>query len=169
MNGRTETPPPFRDWRGAALLALGVAIIVLQWTRDFEWAARLTVGKVWPNRGLDAIARSADGAYGEDYRRYIEFLRDTVPEVATVIILRTSGLPQYESRAFLQYFLIPRVVIPCPYEAWEDCLVEFASPNTYFAYSEALPLPESYQGFLQQITFGPDLGLLGPTSEGTAP
>jgi hypothetical protein len=74
-------------------------------------AHRLITTKAWPNRKLDAVSRSADVSYGHQFLDSINTLRTEIPEDATIAVVGTRSLPQYEARDFLQYFLFPRNVV----------------------------------------------------------
>jgi hypothetical protein len=159
-------------WARRALTALPLVLLlfVAVWqTVDVaqNFAGRL-VAKVWVNRQLDAVSRSADVAYGEDYRRYIEFLRQKIPEDARVVVLRISGFPQYESRSFLQYFLFPRRVLICTQEGPAECVLEFQGPDTYFIYRGGLELPVAAAAAIEQVEFVEGEGILAPVA-GSAP
>jgi hypothetical protein len=146
--------------RIALAAVLIVCAIQIGWvSRSF---LRLATGKVWANRHLDAVSRSADVAYGHDYMLYVQFLRDEIPEDAIVVLTRTDGQPQYDSSPFLQYFLIPRTVVDCPSGPMETCLLELGGPDVYFTYGRGALLPEATAAWLRIVPFDEDRGVLAP-------
>ena len=142
------------------LVVVAVCVVHLVWVgRTF---VRLAVNKVWEDRRLDAVSRSADVAYGYDYMRYIQFLRSEIPEGASVVLTLTSGLPQYDQRSFLQYFLIPRNVAYCPQGTMQDCLAEFAAADVYFLYGPQFGVSDLASYGLRDVPFEGGLGVLAP-------
>jgi hypothetical protein len=142
----------------AVVLALLVAGVQVLWVG--RMVVRLTVAKVWENRHLDALSRSADSAYGYDYMRYIQFLRSTIPEDASVVVTRTAGRPQFDSGSFLQYFLFPRTVRYCPDVSKDECLRSLAAPAVYFLYGTDLATGGALPDSLVRVEFDDSLGVL---------
>lgn len=131
--------------RSASLrAALGVAvaaIVILQVIRVAQSAYPLLINKAWVNRHMDAVERSADAAYGQGYLSAIRALRLRIPTDGTVVLTGTIGLPQYEARDFMQYFLFPRKVelLDCPGgPAIEDCILSTAGARVYFLVGDSL-------------------------------
>lgn len=155
-----------RPWRMGGATRPALALVVVICAVQIGWVTRsflqLAVGKVWENRSRDAVSRSADAAYGYDYMQYIRFLREEVPEEAVVVLTRTDGRPQYDSKPFLQYFLIPRTVVDCPSGPLETCLLELSAPHVYFAYGGGVSLPERASPVLRAIPFDESLGIFAP-------
>jgi hypothetical protein len=153
-------------WQRNAFRALPLVLLVAaglwQTARvGQDFGNRLT-GKIWANRGLDAVSRSADVAYGEDYRRYVEFLRAQIPEEASVVVLRTSGLPQFQSRSFLQYFLLPRRVVVCTEDLLEECILRWHGPDAFFIYKGVLPAMADIGVPLDRVELREGEGILAP-------
>jgi hypothetical protein len=150
------------------LLVITTGIILLQ----LGWAGQqfgdLARRKVWSDRFLDAISRSADVAYGTDYLAYVDFLRKEIPMDALVVDTRTFGVPQFDDNTFLQYFLLPRMVVgqsdsTCPgISSLKDCLQSMAGPQVYFIYGPTFDNPSSVPGTLKVIPFNATMGLLAP-------
>lgn len=146
--------------------AAGVALFQLVWVG--QTSARLGVTKIWVDRNLDAIGRSADAAYGGDFNGYITFLRQQIPPEATVVDTRTFGLPQYDSASFMQYFLFPRSIVPvtnttCQGESdLNRCLILLSGPHTYFMVGANFKISPVISGRFHLLMFNPSLGLLAP-------
>ena len=161
-------------FKSIALAAMGVvALYQLAWVG--QTGARLAVNKVWVNRHLDAISRSADVAYGLDYLGYIDFLRRQIPPEATVVDTRTSGLPQYDSPNFVRYFLFPRTTVPLTDATCQgdpdlnQCIISLSGPHTYFMYGADFTPSAAISGVLRVLPFKEGLGILAPQTTQVTP
>jgi len=139
----------------------------------WQTSARLGVNKVWVDRHLDAIGRSADVAYGGEFNGYITFLRQQIPQEATVVDTRTFGLPQYDSNTFIQYFLFPRTMVPvtnatCQGESdLNRCIINLSGPHTYFMVGANFRISPVVSGRFHIRMFNQSLGVLAPlTAQG---
>lgn len=135
---------------------------------DYSFFIEKFTQKVWPNRGLDAISRSADTAYGSEFLDYVTFMWQTIPETATVYDTRTFNLPQYDLYTFVSYFLIPRKVIPITDEICgggvdlDYCLLQVASQSTYAIYGAGYSPPSTILESYSILPFANGLGILAP-------
>lgn len=151
-----------------SLLIMTAGIIILQ----LGWAGQMFGGyarnKVWPDRSLDAISRSADVDYGSGYLAYVDFVRRETPPDAVVVDTRTFGVAQYDDNTFLQYFLLPRMVTvqsdsTCPGKlSLKDCLQAMAGPHVYFIYGPNFLISSSVPDTFKVIPFNATMGLLAP-------
>ncbi len=152
-------------WIAGAAIA---AAVLIQSVWVVKTSTDLAGKKVWVDRNRDAVSRSADVTYGADFLGYIDFLREQIPPQATVIDTRTFGLPQYDLYTFLQYFLIPRTIVPltnstCPNEAdINKCILNLSGPETYFMYGANFKVSAGILGTLKDLPFGQGLGVLAP-------
>jgi hypothetical protein len=154
-------------------LILTAGIIIFQ----LGWTAKLFSGyvrnKIWPDRSLDAISRSADVAYGSEYLAFIDFVRKITPPDAVLVNTRTFGAPQYDDIYFLQYFLIPRKVTiqsdnSCPgISSLKLCLGSLQAPNKYFLYGPNFAVSSSVPSTLKVLPFNAYMGLLAPQDSGS--
>lgn len=120
----------------------------------------LVRSKVWVNKNQPAIIRSADSSYGGDYARFVQFMVDTIPEEGTIILARNSGLPQYDSIYFMQYFAFPRRVRSCPTRDIIACVEELSGEEVYFLSSfDGVPSTMDWRG-LNVIAFDDSIGIL---------
>jgi hypothetical protein len=149
----------------SALVVLGilVALANLHWVG--RTAASLLVRKVWNNRSLDALSRGADAAYGQGYMEYVRFLRGVIPADALVVNTRTTGLAQYDSLSFVQYFLFPRQVVNCPGGEVRDCLQTMATQRVYFLAGDELTVPADLLTDYEVIAFDQERLLIRPIGE----
>lgn len=143
-----------------AILGLALGTYQLVWVG--RTTARLAIAKVWVNRSLDAISRSADAAYGQTYMEYIQFLRSEIPEDALVVVTQTAGLPQYDSLSFLQYFLFPRRLVHCPAVPGPACFTALAGPDVFFLGGDELAIPQDMLSDYVTVHFDQGLVVLMP-------
>jgi hypothetical protein len=153
--------------------AAAVGLFQLVWVG--QTSLTLGVNKVWVDRHLDAVSRSADVAYGSAFNAYISFLRQQIPEGATVVDTRTFGLVQYDSPAFIQYFLFPRTILPLSNSACHgvgdlnQCILALSGPQTYFIVGANFKLSPVISERFYVRMFQQSLGLLAPLSAGGQP
>jgi hypothetical protein len=145
------------------------AIIVLQVVRIVQSAYPLLTNKVWVDRHMDAIDRSADAAYGQRYLTAVQAMRRRIPLTGTVVLTGTTDLPQYEARDFMQYFLFPRkvVLLDCPSDtSLEVCVSTLAGDEVYFVVDDSLQDAPWPQGQLKIVPIGGGVLLLEPLRAG---
>ena len=142
------------------LLASLLCLSSYSFLRITQKSFNLVRNKVWVNINQPAIIRSADSSYGGGYSRFVQFLVDTVPEDGTIILSRNSGLPQYDSIYFMQYFAIPRRVRSCLTRDAIACVDELSGEDEYILSSfEEIPSTMDRQG-LNVIVFDDSIGFL---------
>jgi hypothetical protein len=151
------------------LVVLLTAAVGYQLADISKTYTHLTIDKVWVNRNLDSISRSADAAYGSAFLSYITFLRASIPPEANVVDTRTFGEPQYDLYTFMQYFLFPRQVRPltddiCRGEpTFDRCIELLLRKGNYFIYGKGYkPSKEISQQF-DVIPFNSDMGVIKPS------
>ena len=150
------------------LLTLTAGIILLQLVWAGQTFRNYTINKVWPDRSLDAISRSADIDYGSGYLAYVNFIRMETPPDAMVVDTRTFGVAQFDDSNFLQYFLLPRMVTAqsdssCPGKlSLKDCLQAMVAPHVYFIYGPNFAISSSVPDTFKVIPFNETMGLLAP-------
>ena len=159
----------------AVILVAAAAVGLFQLVWVGQTSLKLGANKVWIDRSMDAISRSADVAYGSDFNAYTSFLRQQIPEGATVVDTRTFGLVQYDSPAFIQYFLFPRTILPLSNAACHgvgdlnQCILALSGPQTYFMVGANFKLSPAISGRFHILMFQQSLGLLAPLSSGGQP
>ena len=150
------------------LLILIIGIIFFQLVKAGQEFQGYISNKVWPDRSLDAVSRSADVAYGSNFLAYINFLKKEIPPNAKVVDTRTFGVPQYDDSQFLQYFLLPRLVTfqsdsSCPgISSLKACLQSMAGAYVYFIYGSNFNLSSSVPDTLSVLPFDTKIGVLTP-------
>ena len=156
MRSNHSSPLIFRSLLLASLLVLsGYSFL-----RITQNSFNLVRSKVWVNKNQPAIIRSADSSYGGDYSRFIQFLVDTIPEEGTIVLSRNSGIPQYDSIYFMQYFAFPRRVRTCLTRDPLECVDELSGEEVYILSSfEGLPSTLERRG-LSIIAFDDSIGFL---------
>ena len=147
-----------------AWLAIGLAglqILILVKTQ----AAPL-MSRAWRVRQEPALVRSARLAYGDDFAKYIVFLRQVIPEDALVVIPWREADPVLGEMPFMQYFLFPRRLTNCPAESeWPACVANYGGPKTYLIVIGSFPPRPGLEGLKEYIEFDESRGVLAPRKE----
>jgi hypothetical protein len=104
--------------------------------------------RAWQVRSSPALERSAEIAFGSDFAEFMDFIRETVPADAKLVVPSKSLDPVYGDIGLMQYFLRPRRVIDCP--AGEDmlpCLQALTGASTFIlAVPDFPPRSEASEG-----------------------
>jgi len=117
--------------------------------------------KVWADRKLDAINRSADVSFGGNFYFFIDFLRKNIPSDARVV-LPPNGSPMFlNAGELMQYFLFPRHVIGC----LQDCATLINDMNTYVISENDFPDPKDINPEKVLIPFSDSLGIYIPATK----
>lgn len=113
-----------------SLLVLVAAAVVsaLFSLRDY---ALPTLRRVWRLQSEPAIERSALFAFGSGFAEYAEFVRQHVPEGATLAIPKESQDAEWGHLGIVQYFMFPRRIIDCPPEEAEACVLRLTGESTF--------------------------------------
>ncbi len=109
------------------VLAVAVVLQVGLLTDDY---ALTSLKRIWRLRAMSAYERSAMFSFGEDFLRYMEFVTDTVPADATVVIPKEAQGGMFGHVGIMQFFLFPRRIVDCPLESVPGCL-GLGKPNFY--------------------------------------
>jgi len=142
------------------LLALLLGLSSYSFLRITQKSSNLVRNKIWVNKNQPAIIRSADASYGGSYSHFVQFLVDTIPEEVTIVLARNSGMPQYDSIYFMQYFAFPRRVRSCLTRDPLACVDELSGEDVYILSSlEGLPSNMDRRG-LSVISFDDSIGFL---------
>ena len=80
---------------------------------------------------LSAVGRSARIAFGDDFAGYVEFLEDTIPIDAKVIVPPASIDTVLGNAGIVQYYLFPRRIDNCGADEIEACIRRVTGKNTY--------------------------------------
>lgn len=160
---------PIKKTINCLLIFLFLGALAYQINGVISNYAHLAVNKVWNNRKLDAISRSADAAYGSEFLNYINFLRKEIPTAAIVVDSKTFGEPQYDLFDFMQYFLFPRQVQPLTdlscqgLTSINQCIKQLLRNNNYVIYgNNYLPDRSIYEEFLVN-PFNNSMGVIKPS------
>lgn len=86
---------------------------------------------IWRLRSLSATERSAIIGFSRDFSNYIDFVKQHVPEDATVAIPKPPQGQEFGYVAIMQYFLFPRTIIDCPPETAVECVLKMTGPDSY--------------------------------------
>ena len=125
------------------------------------------VGPLWQDvrsladRGY--LERSARLSFGDQFFRYIQFLRDEVPESGRIVLPPISVDDRLGNTGIMQFFLFPRSIVNCPtVETTEECLAVFQGSETYFLSVGPFPGNDNVEGTRRYLSYSDDLGLFLP-------
>lgn len=118
---------------------------------------------IWHVRDLPKSERSARLAFGDNFAEFIDFVREHVPDDATVIIPYEETDIVFGNVGIMQYFLFPREIADCAHGAHtSDCIVSMAGPKVYFLSVADFPPAEAMKPTNYYILFEGDKGLYIP-------
>lgn len=138
-----------RGHRALLLGALLVAGIVWNVMSLASGDLPLYLKRIWRNRERLAVDRSAALFLGSVGADYVQFLRETVPEDATVVL--APGYPTGHE-GIMEYFLIPREVHDCN-APFEQCARVNAGPRTFVLATRGYALADSQVLGYQWVEF----------------
>jgi hypothetical protein len=113
--------------------------------------------------GRSAFERSARLSFGDRFYEYVEFIRETIPYDARVVLPPITIDAAYGNLGIMQYFLAPREISNCP-SATESraCLETFSGENTYLLFVRNFPYKEDYEGIRELVLYNNSLGVIAP-------
>lgn len=88
------------------------------------------LSRIWRFRDMTAYERSAMFSFGEEFLDYMQFVHETVPEDATVVIPKEIVGGALGHVGIMQFFLFPRKIVDCPLDTVPECL-GLANPDVY--------------------------------------
>jgi len=149
---------------GMLLIALLLIGLIYQVFLVGKTTVTLAKNKVWDNRMRSSLSRGADVAYGQSYMQFIDTLLENVPPGANIYVISSHHAPEYSSKAFLQYFMLPRIIRYCPADAEPlSCIQTEGSDDAYFWIDQIqVDLEEAADLGYQSISIGEDQYLLAP-------
>lgn len=151
------------------VLVAAAAIATLVTVRD---DALPTLRRVWRLRSEPAIERSALFGFGAEFADYARFIRDQVPEDATLAIPKEVQGGEWGHLGIVQYFMFPRRVVDCPAEEAEACVLRLTGESTYIlAPNEEFPPRQAAERNRTYLAFDERRGLFVPpgAAEGAPP
>jgi len=150
--------------KNLALGVLGLAVLVQGWLAADTFVLPFYAHFLGLS-GRSMVERSAQLTYGGKFAGYMRFLRDQIPQDALVIQPSFRNEPIFGHQGFMQYFLFPRDVRPCPVEiTWVSCLKKYNGPNTYILAVDDFPPAFPPQVHETYLGYGTDRGLFIPVS-----
>ena len=112
---------------------------------------------------LPALKRSAILSFGDDFAAYLEFLNNTIPEEASVVVPPMKIDNVFGNPALMQYFLFPRVIRSCPSELTPDeCVDRFKGEGAYYLVTGIYYSAEQLESSSYFIPFSGQRGVLVP-------
>jgi hypothetical protein len=87
--------------------------------------------QVWKAMGKSAVWRGVNFSSGQGFANYVEFLTETIPPQAQVLLPpERTGPPAMSRTPYMQFYLAPRQVVNCT-EYIEKCAENFAAAGGY--------------------------------------
>ena len=111
---------------------------------------------------MTAYERSARFSFGEEFLNYMQFVAETVPEEATVVIPKENVGGALGHIGIMQFFLFPRKIVDCPLDSVPECL-GLANPDVFILAIDSRFPPRDISldpKFL--ISFDGDRGVFAP-------
>ncbi len=147
-------------WLGIVLAAVQIVLV------GATQVAPL-LSQAWRVRTESAVVRSARLSYGDEFAKYVLFLRQVIPEDALVVIPWREADPVLSEMPFMQYFLFPRRLTNCPAPSeWSVCAANYVGPRTYLIAVDSFPPRTRLEGLKEYIPFDGSRGVLAPQTEG---
>ena len=116
----------------------------------------------WNLRGFSAIDKSAILSEGMEFAEYMSFLRDTVPENATVVMPPHQPVQPLSNLGFVHFFLMPRKIINCGSDEVVECVLRMTGEDYYIVTAWKFPPKDVAESVKKFIPFKDDLGVYGP-------
>jgi len=154
----------------AILRALLAAVVAAQVILLMRFSVVPLAERAWQVRSRPALERSAEIAFGSDFAEFMDFLRETVPADAKLVVPSKSLDPVYGDIGLMQYFLRPRRIIDCPAgEGMLPCLQSLTGASTFIlAVPDFPPLAQATQRRVY-VEYAERLGVYAPRTAGEAP
>jgi hypothetical protein len=140
-----------------------VLIVTLQFAILFNGYLKDIFPRVEEDIKQPATYRSASILFGEEYAKYIEFVKAMVPEDGLVIIPKEEQVWNFGNVGLMQYFLFPRKIADCPVETLDVCILNLKGENSYILAPDSTYPPRHLAAQVKQfIPFDKDQGLYVP-------
>jgi hypothetical protein len=125
----TNSTSDFR--KSVLMITLAVAVILQTWIvlDDFVLPLRKRIRTV---AELSVLERSAYLSFGDEFAKFLSFLREHVPEDAVIVVPSMDEDEVYGNAALMHYFLYPRSVTQCNSgEVFENCVRRHGRDEQY--------------------------------------
>jgi hypothetical protein len=110
--------------------------------------------------------RSARLSYGEEFAKYVLFLRQVIPDDALVVIPWKEADAVLSEMPFMQYFLFPRRLTNCPGPSeWSACVANYGGLQTYLVTVDSFPPRADLEGLKEYVPFDGSRGVLAPLKQ----
>ena len=148
--------------RSATLIILvGLSGILQAWILARSYAVPL-LRESMSMGDAPAWERAAILQEGEDFARFISFVRAHVPEGARVILPPRKPERPLAHIGFMQYFLFPRDIHNCGYDEVDDCILRVVGRNTFILGLPDFPPRDLAELSKRFISYRDDFGLFVP-------
>lgn len=123
------------------------------------WSSRL-----WEIRRLPARDRSGllYEWFGVEATEFAGFLRQTLPDSASLIVPTDRAVGELRFPELWQYFLFPRRVVGCESAQLEECLAGLDPDASYVVQVDSIPEVGAVPGGFEYRRFGVHFGVFTP-------
>jgi hypothetical protein len=156
----TELSSPRRLEVVVIVIVLIIAIILQSWISVAQYVLPLKAD-IRTVDDLSALERSAYLGFGDDFAKFMSFLRNGVPENGTVVVPPMSADELFGNSALMQYFLYPRMIKRCDNtENFETCRERYSGTKIYMLSTSQYNPKSSLLDDASQIPFDETKGLI---------
>lgn len=143
---------------GASLFAVGFlhSIQLIDRTIVPSWM------QLWAIKDQPAILRSAIVLKGQEFADYIDFVRQTVPENAKLILPPHTPVQAYSNMGLMQYFFMPRELHNCGVDEVDECILRMTGPTSYIITAWKFPPRDLALQVKEFLPFKDDKGVYAP-------
>lgn len=140
------------------LASLGQATVI---AKDYvlPWSSRLWEIRRLPARDRSGVLYEWFGAEATDFAA---FLRQTLPDSASVIVPTDREVGELRYPELWQYFLFPRHVVGCESTQLENCLAGMDPNASFVVQVDSIPRARAVPDGFQYQRYGDRLGLYTP-------
>ena len=121
-----------------------------------------SVMQLWAIKDQPAILRSAIILKGQDFTDYIDFVRQTVPEDAKVLLPPHTPVQVYSNMGLMEYFLMPRELHNCGVNEVEECVLRMTGPTSYIITAWKFPPRDIAVQVKEFVPFKDEKGIYAP-------
>jgi hypothetical protein len=113
-------------------------------------------------RGYNAVQRSAIIHEGFEFAGYMDFLSETIPLDAKVILPPHQPPQILDNFGFVEYFLMPRQLHNCGSDEVEACVLRMTGEDSYIIVAGSFPPAEVARQVKTFIPYKNGLGVYAP-------
>ena len=143
---------------------LAVLLVVVVFQTKVLWGEVISplAIRVEEVKGFSALERSAILHEGYEFAAYVDFIRETIPPGARVILPPHATRHPLTNFGFADYFLMPRELHNCGNNEVEACILRMTGERSYIPVLSNFPPREIASQVKQFIPYQGELGVWAP-------